>query len=106
MEPAFVWCAFPSTDSAETVARAVLDERLAACANILPQIRSLFRWQGEIASADEVAVLFKTDTARLDALIARTAELHPYDTPAVAGWTAEATTPAVREWLASELGAT
>lgn len=100
---ALVWCPFPDRSVAESVSVEMLDERLVACANILGPVRSLFLWQGKRAEAEEIAVLFKTDAARLDRAIARLAELHPYDCPAISGWRCEGTTPEVLAWLGEEL---
>ena len=96
---ALIWCPFADEASAEAAARQLLDERLIACANILPPMRSLFVWQGERGEAVEVGVLFKTDAALLDRATARLAEIHPYDTPAVLGWRADTAARPTAEWL-------
>lgn len=98
---ALIWCPFPDAGEPQKVARQLLEERLIACANILPAMQSVFRWQGEIGTAEEVAVLFKTSAARLEAATARLAQLHSYDVPAIAGWHADSTPPETCEWLAS-----
>ena len=98
-EAAFAWCPFPGEPDAKRVARKVVEERLAACANIVPAVRSIFRYEGGIEDAREVGVLFKTSGSQLEALVARVAALHPYEVPAIAGWRADATTPAVLAWL-------
>lgn len=98
---ALVWCPFPDEDSAAQVATALLDEKLVACANILAPMRSLYEWNGERDDAREVPVLFKTDARRLEAAVARIAELHPYDTPAVLGWHCDAAAEATAAWLRS-----
>ena len=64
----------------------MVEESLAACVNVLGPVRSIYRWQGAIEKADEVAAIFKTTDARADALIARIAALHSYDVPCVAVW--------------------
>jgi len=97
--PALIWCPFASEDDAALIAAALLDERLIACANILPVMRSLFAWNGQRGDEREVGVLFKTDAALLDAAIARLAQLHPYDEPAAIGWRADAATQGTRAWL-------
>lgn len=96
---ALIWCPFADEDSAAEAATRLLDERLVACANILPPMRSLYVWQGERGEARECAVLFKTDAALLEPAAARLAEIHPYETPAVMGWRADYTPPATAEWL-------
>ncbi len=101
---ALVWCPFPDEDSAARAASRLLDEKLTACANILGPMRSLYEWAGERGEAREVGVLFKTDAALLDRAVARIAELHPYDTPAVLGWACEAASEATTQWLAALRG--
>lgn len=96
---ALVWCPFPDTESARAAADALLDDRLIACANILGGIESRFVWDGARAVGSEVGVLFKTTSERLEDVIERLGELHPYDTPAVIGWHADAAHPATLGWL-------
>lgn len=96
---ALIWCPFADAASAEAAARQLLDERLIACANILPPMRSLYAWQGERGEAAEVGVLFKTDASALDRATARLAEIHPYDTPAVLGWRTDTAAKPTAEWL-------
>jgi periplasmic divalent cation tolerance protein len=100
---ALIWCPFPDRDSARAVATKLLGERLVACANIFGAIESLFLWQGVSDSATETGVLFKTTAALLDSAVERLGTLHPYDTPAIAGWRADAALPATVAWLAATL---
>lgn len=99
---ATVYAVFADDDEAGRIARIVIEERLAACANILAPCRSIYRWQGAIEEATEFPALFKT--ARPDALIARIAALHSYDVPAVVAWPIEAAYPSYAEWIAAESG--
>ena len=96
---ALIWCPFPDQDSARRIANSLLDEDLVACANLLGAIESVFQWQGNRESAQEIGVLFKTDAALLDRAVARLAVLHPYDTPAIMGWRCDAVPDATRAWL-------
>ena len=98
--PALIWCPFADAESAAEIAGRLLDEGLIACANILPPMRSLYRWRGERGEDVEIGVLFKTDAALLDRATQRLSELHPYDTPAILGWKADAASPATAGWLA------
>jgi len=98
--PALIWCPFADSESAAAAAGTLLDEGLVACANILPPMRALYVWQGERGESQEVGVLFKTDAALLDRAAGRLAEIHPYDTPAITGWKADAASPATAAWLA------
>ena len=96
---ALIWCPFADEASAAAAAQQLLDEKLVACANILPPMRSLYTWQGERGEAVEVGVLFKTDASVLDRATARLAEIHPYDTPAVLGWRTDTVARPTAEWL-------
>jgi periplasmic divalent cation tolerance protein len=100
---ALIWSPFESEEAAAKAASQLLDEGLIACANILPGMRSLYRWQGERGEARECGALFKTEAGLLDRAVARLAAIHPYETPAIAGWRADATAPATAAWL-GELG--
>ena len=93
------WCPFASEAAARAAAGTLLDEGLIACANILPQVRSLYVWNGERGEAAEVGVLFKTNPALLAKAIARLEAIHPYDTPAIEGRHADACGGATAEWL-------
>lgn len=73
----------PSADVAAQLARTLVEERLAACGNIVPGVRSIYRWQGEVQDESEVLLLLKTVPARVPALTARVVALHPYDVPEV-----------------------
>ena len=101
---ATVYATFPSDEEAARIARILVEERLAACANILGPCRSIYRWQGRIEDGAEVAALFKTDAAKADALIGRLAELHSYDLPAATVWPIAASTPGFAKWVLDETG--
>ena len=72
---------FPADQDAETFAKTLVGERLAACVNVLPPMVSTYVWQGSIESANERQVIIKTTGARLRELQARVKALHPYDVP-------------------------
>ncbi len=97
-----VYATFPSDEEARRVARILVEERLAACANILGACHSIYRWQGEVEEAEEVAALFKTREAQADALIARLAELHSYDVPAAVVWPIADAIDSYAVWIAEE----
>jgi periplasmic divalent cation tolerance protein len=99
-----VYAVFGSAEEAQSIARTVVEERLAACANILPSCRSVYRWQGSIHEDEEVPALFKTRADTAEALIARIAELHSYDVPAAVVWPIDGALPAYAEWVAQESG--
>jgi periplasmic divalent cation tolerance protein len=81
-----IYAVFADDEEAERIGRTVIEERLAACINVLSPVRSIYRWKGKIDTADEVAAILKTHHWRSDALIARIAELHSYDVPCVVSW--------------------
>ena len=97
-----VYAVFADAAEAERIARAVVEERLAACANILGPCSSIYRWQGEVEQADEVAAIFKARADKAEALTARIAALHSYDVPAIAVWPVESAWPAYRDWVTNE----
>lgn len=99
--PALVWCPFPDEQSAITVAKTLLDERLIACANIFPAVLSLFEWGGERGETSETGVLMKTDASLLETVIDRIAALHTYDEPAIVGWRCDAASAGTQAWLGS-----
>ena len=97
-----VYATFGGAEEAERIARILVEERLAACANILGGCRSIYRWQGEIQHDEEVAALFKTRADRAERLIARLSELHSYDLPAAVVWPIAEALPAYAQWVRDE----
>lgn len=108
MSVLLVYSAFPDDASAALAARALVEERLAACVNRLPGIASTYRWQGSVHEDTEVLLLAKTTADRFEALRDRLLALHPHELPEIiaveagAGhvayldWIAESTRPAAR----------
>ena len=94
-----VYATFGSDEEARRIGRQVVEERLAACANILGPCHSIYRWQGKIEEAGEVAAIFKTKGATAEALIARIAELHSYDVPAAVAWPISTTSASYAKWM-------
>ena len=94
----------PASD-ADRLAEALVDERLAACAQVIPGVRSTYVWEGAVESADEVLLLLKTRDDLFDALAARVWELHPYDVPEVVAVPLTHLSPSYAAWLADSLGA-
>jgi periplasmic divalent cation tolerance protein len=94
-----VYAVFANGEEAERIGRTVVDERLAACVNILGTVRSIYRWKGKIESADEVAAVFKTSDDAADRLIARIATLHSYDVPCVATWPIDKILASYAAWV-------
>ncbi|MDJ0641573.1 MAG: divalent-cation tolerance protein CutA [Erythrobacter sp.] len=96
---AVAWCPFPQRQSARDIADVLLDEGLIACANIVGDIEAIFEWAGERGTANEVAVLFKTNSELLERMVQRLGQLHPYDTPAIVAWRCDVAHPATLDWL-------
>lgn len=94
-----VYAVFANAEEAEGIGRIAVEERLAACINILGPVRSIYRWQGKVESADEVAAIFKTSNTRADALITRIAGLHSYDVPCIATWPIDKVLSAYAAWV-------
>jgi periplasmic divalent cation tolerance protein len=97
-----VFTTLPSADKAAELAKALVEERLAACANLLPAIRSIYRWQGKLQDENEVLVLLKTRAEHLERLKLRILELHPYELPEVLAVPIEAGYQPYLDWLAGE----
>jgi periplasmic divalent cation tolerance protein len=92
----------PNAEAAAEVAKAVVGEKLAACANILPPLRSIYRWKGKVQDESEVLVLLKTRQAQYERLKSRILELHPYDVPEVLAVAVEQGHSAYLDWIATE----
>ncbi|MBX3562543.1 MAG: divalent-cation tolerance protein CutA [Sphingomonas sp.] len=97
-----VYAIFADADEAARIGRIAVEERLAACVNILTPCRSIYRWQGKIEEAEEVPALFKTRADRAESLIARIAELHSYDVPAAVAWPVKEALAAYTTWITEE----
>ena len=97
-----VYAIFADEDEARRIGRLVVEERLAACANILGACHSIYRWQGKVETSSEVAAIFKARADKADALIARIAALHSYDVPAIAVWPIDDAWPAYVEWVETD----
>ncbi len=96
---ALIWSSLPDEYAARALADTVLSEGIIACANIVPEMQSIFIWNGKRGESRECGMLFKTDAALLDDAVARIEELHPYDTPAVLGWRCDTPGSATQAWL-------
>lgn len=95
---------FADEDSAAKVVTQLVEERLAACGNLIPGARSIYRWKNAIEDAREVIVLLKTSTAQSALLIARLKELHPYETPEILTWTPDSADAAYSAWVMDSVG--
>jgi periplasmic divalent cation tolerance protein len=92
----------PDRATAEALAQRVVEERLAACASVVPGVTSIFRWEGRVQRSEEVLLVVKTEADRVPELIARANELHPYDVPEVLALSVESGLPAYLDWVRAE----
>ena len=83
MEPLLVITNCPDEECANAIALALVEEKLAACVNLLPRIQSVYRWQGAVESASEIPLLIKSTASRYPALEAAIRARHPYDVPEI-----------------------
>jgi len=95
-------CTCPDLASAQRVAEALVDERLAACVQVLPGVHSTYRWHGNVERADEVLLLVKTTSDRLEALAERVRALHPYELPELLAVEAASGLPDYLDWVAAQ----
>jgi periplasmic divalent cation tolerance protein len=101
MDPILIYVTAADRNEAERIARALLSERLVACANILGGAQSLFWWQGNLDQADEVLCIFKSLRKHFGKINARIGELHSYETPCVAALPIIDGNPDFLEWIAA-----
>ena len=99
-----VYAIFANADEAARIGRQMIEERLAACINILGPCRSIYRWQGAIETADEVPAILKTTAAQADALVARIAALHSYALPCVTVWPIDKLLAGYADWVEGNVG--
>jgi periplasmic divalent cation tolerance protein len=97
-----VYVTIDTSENAATLARALVERGLIACANVLPPMRSFFAWDGEVRDEPEVAMILKTREARLDELVEAVETLHPYDVPCVVAWPVDAGAEAYLAWVRDE----
>jgi len=90
----------PDAATAERIARALVEDRLAACVNLLPGVRSVYRWDGDVVVDEEVLLVIKTTSAQLQALRERLPALHPYETPELVVLAVTDGLPAYLQWIA------
>jgi len=90
-------------DEAARLGLTLVEERLAACATLIPGVQSIYHWQGQVESATETLLLLKTGPDQLDALEARLHELHSYETPEFLVLGVEAASQLYLDWLQASL---
>ena len=94
----------PTVERAAEIARAVVEARLAACGNVVPGLRSIYRWEGKVQDDAEALLVLKTTRGRFEALRDRVLALHPYQVPEVIALPIEAGNGPYLAWISAETG--
>ncbi len=102
MKHAFVYVTAPSRAQAARLARLAVDGRLAACANIVPRIESIYRWKGRVETATESALILKTRMALVPRLTAALRKAHPYECPCIVALPIAHGNPDFLRWIEAE----
>jgi periplasmic divalent cation tolerance protein len=97
-----VYVTTASAEEAERIGRALVDERLAACANVIPGVVSIYRWEGAVQRDHEAALVLKTRAALFERIAARVRALHGYEQPCIVAWPIAHVDPGYRRWLEQE----
>lgn len=92
----------PANEDAERIARLLVEERLAACVNIVPKVLSVYRWEGAVQSDAESLLIVKTRADRLSELEARVRSIHPYSVPEIVALRVTGGNPAYIDWVFTE----
>ena len=103
-EAIFLYTTWPDADTAAGAGRAAVEAGLAACVNIFPPIRSIYRWKGAVEEASETPMSFKTTVGQAEAVRALVLRLHPYELPCVLALSVDAAAshPDFLRWIADE----
>ena len=97
-----IYVTAPGEDEAASIARALVDERLVACVNIIPAVRSIYRWQGTVEDEKETVLIMKTVDAKVSAVTQKIKSLHSYDCPCVVALDIDGGNDDFLEWIAGE----
>jgi len=97
-----VYITAPSRDIAERIAHHLVEEKLAACVNIISGVRSIYRWKDRVESANEVILIAKTRRDLFEPLEKRVKELHSYEVPCIVAWPIEAGHQPYLDWIEKE----
>ena len=97
-----VFVTVPDKDTALLIAESLVQKRLAACASVLPEVHSVYRWQGNVERSDELLLMIKTRKVHFAELEREVVSLHPYDTPEVVSVSIEQVLDKYRLWLLNE----
>jgi periplasmic divalent cation tolerance protein len=102
MEFRLLYITSAKVEEARRIGKVLVEGRLAACANIVPGLESIYRWQGAIVEDREILLILKTRAELVDAAIAKVKELHSYTCPCIVALPILAGNPAYLEWLGQE----
>ncbi len=102
MKCSLVYVTAPDTAAAARLARSVVESRLAACANLLPRIDSIYWWKGVVEQAAETVLILKTRTSLVPRLTAELRRLHPYECPCIVALPIEAGHAEFLQWIGAE----
>jgi len=102
-EPLLVFSTFPEAKTARAIGKTLVEERLIACVNLLPQVESIYRWQGAVETSSEVLALMKTTASMYPKLETRWRELHPYEVPELIAVNISAGWPAYLDWVRNSI---
>jgi len=103
-EALVVLVTFPDAEAARRIVTTLVEERLAACGNLVPGVESIYRWQGTVETASEILVILKTEINRYAALETRLKELHPYEVPECLALSVAAGSLPYLHWLKESVG--
>ncbi len=101
-ELCLIFVTAPSREVAESIAESLINERLAACVALLPEVESFYRWQGKVERSREIQLLIKASADNIAALESRILALHPYDTPEFVAVPARFVSERYLKWAVSE----
>jgi periplasmic divalent cation tolerance protein len=99
MNEMVVFVTAPTREIARTIGRALVEQKLAACANITLPVESIYSWQGQVQQEEEVLIILKTRADIFDRLTATVISLHPYDVPEIIALPIERGLPAYLNWI-------
>jgi periplasmic divalent cation tolerance protein len=99
MNACFIYMTAGTTEEAQAIGKALVEENLAACVNIMDGMQSIYRWEGQVCEAQEVVLIAKTRSDQVGPLIDRVKELHAYECPCVLALPILEGNPAYLEWI-------
>ena len=105
MQNRLVYVTASSMEEARKIGRALVEERLVACVNLIDGMKSIYRWQGALEEGDEVVLIAKTTAGRVSAIVERVKALHSYTVPCVVAMPIEGGNPDFMQWIADESAA-